>query len=344
MSIDFHAHLAREDPNAPPFMRDLFDVEGYLEKQEAAGIDRTVLSYALEDERVEMDDVKREHDFLANLLETYPGRFSALAALDPFGGDEWLAEGERVLELGFSGFCLPTSVGGRYLDSVDARDAFDFAAERDSLILLHPSAAPIDPSRAGHRLVGAWVGRPYDTGICLSRMLLADTLSRYPSLRVVVAHSGGTLPMLIGRLEHVHKGLARMAGFSGGGPPGGGAPGGGGPSGGGGPPKGPPGGMVPEEAALHADTAGRPLADRLDQLYLDTASYHPAAITAAIATVGIDRVVLGTDFPPAGDSPEAAIETLDDCGLSESDRSKILTGNGRALLDRTARSVTQEAT
>ena len=50
MSIDFHAHLAREDPNAPFFMRDLFDVEGYLEKQERAGIERTVLSFALEDE------------------------------------------------------------------------------------------------------------------------------------------------------------------------------------------------------------------------------------------------------------------------------------------------------
>src|SRR5215210_859102 len=279
MSIDFHAHLAREDPNAPPFMRDLFDVEGYFEKQDAAGIERTVLSYALEDEGVDMSDVKGEHDFLAGLLEAHPGRLSALAALDPFGGDEWLAEAERALELGFSGFCLPTSVGGRYLDSDDAGDAFAFAAERQALVFLHPSAAPIDPSRAGHRLVGAWVGRPYDTGICLSRMLLADTLSRYPSLWVVVAHSGGTLPMLIGRLEHVHQGLSRMAAFSGGGPPGGGPPGGGPP------PKGPPGGTVPEEAALHAATDGRPLAERLDQLYLDTASYHPAAITAAIATV-----------------------------------------------------------
>ncbi len=117
MSIDFHAHLAREDPKAPPFMRDLFDVEGYLEKQERAGIERTVLSFALEDAGESTDEIKGEHDFLAGLLEQYPDRFSALAAVDPFGGADALAEGERALELGFTGFCFPTSRGGRYLDS-----------------------------------------------------------------------------------------------------------------------------------------------------------------------------------------------------------------------------------
>ena len=211
VSIDFHAHLAREDPKAPPFMRDLFDVEGYLEKQEEAGIERTVLSFALEDGGESMDEIKGEHDFLAGLIEQHPDRFSALAAVDPFGGAEALAEAARALEIGFTGFCFPTSRTGRYLDSPEAADAFALADEKGVLVFLHPSAAPIDPERAGHRLVNAWVGRPYDTGICMSRMLLADTLGRSPNVRMVVAHSGGTLPMLIGRLEHVFAGMKRMA-------------------------------------------------------------------------------------------------------------------------------------
>jgi predicted TIM-barrel fold metal-dependent hydrolase len=322
MSIDFHAHLAREDPKAPPFMRDLFDVEGYLEKQERAGIERTVLSYALEDDEVDLADVRGEHDFLAGLVEQHPGRFSALAAFDPFGGADWIAEAERALELGFTGLCLPTSMGGRYLDSADAADALAFADERGVLVFLHPSAAPIEPERAGHRLVNAWVGRPYDTGICMTRMLLADTLGSYPNLRMVVAHSGGTLPMLLGRLEHIFTGMQRMARFAGGGPPGGGPPGGG---------KGPPGLAIPDEAKIEPALDGRPLGERLDRVYLDTASYHQAPIQAAIASVGIDRVVLGTDFPPAGDSPDSAIAALD--FLPEADREKILNGNGQALLE-----------
>lgn len=338
VSIDFHAHLAREDPSAPPFMRDLFDVDGYLEKQQAAGIEVTVLSYALDDEPVEMDDVKGEHDFLAGLLEQHPGRFTAFAAVDPFGGPEWLAEAERALGLGFSGLCFPTSINGRYLDSADARDAFALADEHEAIVFVHPSTTPIAAERAGHRLLQAWVGRPYDTGICLSRMLLSDTLAAYPRIRLVVAHSGGALPMLLGRLGHVAQGLKRMAAFAGGGPPGGGPPGGSPP--GGGPPKGPPGAAVPEEAALHADTEGRPLLDRLDRIYLDTASYHPAAIAAAVAAVGIDRVVLGTDFPPAGDSPQGAIDALAELG--EPERDKILSENGRALLDRAPEPVGEE--
>ena len=127
-----------------------------------------------------LDDIKGEHDFLAGLIEQYPDRLSALAAVDPFGGADALAEAERALELGFTGFCFPTSRGGRYPDSAEAADAFALADEKGVLVFLHPSAAPIEPERAGHRLVNAWVGRPYDTGICLSRMLLADTLARLP--------------------------------------------------------------------------------------------------------------------------------------------------------------------
>ena len=59
-----------------------------------------------------MDEIKGEHDFLAGLVEQYPDRFSALAAVDPFGGAEALAEAERALERGFTGFCFPTSGAG----------------------------------------------------------------------------------------------------------------------------------------------------------------------------------------------------------------------------------------
>jgi predicted TIM-barrel fold metal-dependent hydrolase len=340
VAIDFHAHLAREDPDAPPRMRDLFDVEGYLEKQADAGIERSVLSYPLEDEGEQMDDVRGEHDFLADLLERYPDRFAALAAFDPFGGPDWLAEGVRALELGFCGFCFPTSREGRYLDSDLAQDAFALADERSALIFLHPSTAPIELERVGNAVLRSWIGRPYDTGICLSRMLLADTLAKYPNVRLVAAHSGGALPMLIGRLDHVYEGMKAGSGGGppGGGPPSGGPPGGGPPGGGppgGGPPKGPRGGgTVPEHAVLHPSIEGGPPSERLGQIYLDTASYHPAALAGAVAAVGIDRIVLGTDFPPAGDSPHHAIKSIDQSGLSEGERNKILGENARGLLER----------
>src|SRR5258705_8576371 len=108
-------------------------------------------------------------------------------------------------------------------------------------------------------------------------MLRAATLAPYPRLKVVVAHAGGVVPMMLGRLDQVHETFKRRAAFqkmaagSGGGP--------------------------------HAATATAPALEpalddpgpsgRIDQLYLDTACYHPAAVAAAIAMVGPDRVVLG---------------------------------------------------
>lgn len=339
-TIDFHAHLAPPDPKAPPFLAHLFDVDGYLERQEAAGVDRTVLSYALaeiEGRPEELDEAKAQHEFLTDLLERYPDRFSALAGVDPFGGRPWLDEAERALASGFAGLCLPTSRLGRYLDSPECQDALALAAERGVVVFVHPSDSLFDVERAGDVTLRAWIGRPYDTGVCLSRMLLADTLGRYPGLRVVAAHCGGVLPMLLGRLDYVYESFERRARMAaGGGPPGGGPPGGGPPGGRGGPPGGgPPGPPVPDEARLVASISDRLPSGRIGSIYVDTASYHEAAITAAIAAFGVDHVVFGTDHPPAGESPEQSLAVLDRLGLSPEDHELISSATASRLLEPT---------
>jgi hypothetical protein len=53
--------------------------------------------------------------------------------------------------------------------------------------------------------------------------------------------------------------------------------------------------------------------------------------------VGTERVVIGTDFPPAGDSPAATIELVKDMGLDPSVTEGILSGNARDLLERSVR-------
>jgi aminocarboxymuconate-semialdehyde decarboxylase len=328
LSVDFHAHLALEDPSAPPFMRSLFDVDGYLEHQAQAGIELTLLSYApadLEGTDAELEEAKAENDFLLSLASRHSGRLAALPGIDPFGGPRWLAEAERALAAGSAGLCFPTSRQGRYLDADDAQDAFALADAHRAVVFIHPADSPITVERAGDGVLRAWIGRPYDTGICLSRMLLAGTLARYPNVRIVAAHSGGALPMLLGRLDHVYDGFQRRAAMGGAGPPGGGPPGGG-------PPKGPPGGAVPEEAKLRPNLEGPPPSERLGQIYLDTASYHPAAIHAAIAAVGVERVVLGSDHPPAGDSPGPSVELIRRLDIAPDARERILSGNALELL------------
>jgi predicted TIM-barrel fold metal-dependent hydrolase len=335
MAVDLHAHLAKEDPEAPKFMAHLFDVDGYLEKQAEAGIDRTILSYALaepKDSTEELDKAKGEHEFLAGLIEQHGDRLGAFAGVDVFAGDGWLEEAARALDAGFSGLCFPTSREGRYLDAPETQDAFAFANERKAVVFLHPSDSPFPTERAGDGALREWIGRPSDTGVCLSRLLLADTLGRYPEVRMVVAHSGGTAPMLLGRLDSVYEGFQRRAAMRAkkGGPGGPGGP----PGGGGGPPKGVPKALTPEEGGLEASTEGAMPSRRIGQLYFDTASYHPASVNAAIGVVGVERMVLGTDYPPAGDSPRPVIDLIQQMNLADGDREAILSRNAEALLSR----------
>ena len=175
-AIDLHAHLAREDPAAPPFLRHLFDVEGYLALQAQAGIGLTVLSYALTDpagEGGDLDGAKAEHEFLQGLATRYAGASRrwppSIHSVVPAGS----RKPGRALDAGFVGLCFPTSRNGRYLDADAAQDAFAFAEERRAVILLHPSDPAISLDAAGDFIVRDWIGRPYDTGICLSRLLLA---------------------------------------------------------------------------------------------------------------------------------------------------------------------------
>jgi aminocarboxymuconate-semialdehyde decarboxylase len=331
MSIDFHAHLARAQEHAPFFMQLLFDVDGYLERQKAEGISRTVLSFALDagpGMSLTLDDVKLEHDFLADLLARYPDRFSVLGALNPFGGAEWLREAERNLGCGFTGFCFPASQHGKYLDAPEAADAFAFADGARAPIFVHPTDSPIDMEAAGDPMLRAWIGRPFDTTVSLSRVLLAGTLERYPNIRVVAAHCGGVLPMLLGRLDEVYQGMKRR-------PAGGMFPGGGGPPGAGGPPPGfgPPKGIMPGLGNLKPDATKTP-SEAARSLYFDTASYHPVAIRAAIDAVGVDHVVFGTDHPPVHMLPQATANMIKTLGLSPAEEERVLTKNAESLLTR----------
>jgi aminocarboxymuconate-semialdehyde decarboxylase len=64
------------------------------------------------------------------------------------------------------------------------------------------------------------------------------------------------------------------------------------------------------------------------KLYYDTTSFTGDAIRLVINTVGIDRLLFGTDDPFIG----ADTAHVDDLGLTPQDKRKILDGNARGLL------------
>ena len=104
------------------------------------------------------------------------------------------------------GIVMGTSGLGSGLDDPALDPIYRALEEQEQLVFLHPhyglptSVFGDRASEYGHVLPLA-LGFPLETTIAVARMLLSGVWDRFPELNVLIAHSGGTLPFLAGRLE-----------------------------------------------------------------------------------------------------------------------------------------------
>lgn len=107
-----------------------------------------------------------------------------------------------------NGVIMGTSGLGRGLDDTRLDPIWAALEQTQLMLFLHPHYGLPDEAfggsealnRYGHVLPLA-LGFPLETTIAVARMLLSGVFDRFPQLRVLLAHSGGTLPFLAGRLE-----------------------------------------------------------------------------------------------------------------------------------------------
>jgi predicted TIM-barrel fold metal-dependent hydrolase len=230
MIIDVHAHYY------PPRYLDLIGRPGLPPAAAAAlagqsigerlalldrtGIDTQVLSVSqaqpyLPDPRRAAEAAKAGNDLYADLCAAYQGRFLAFAALPLPHAEPSLAEIARVADLqAVVGFTMGCSVGGRQLDDPELEPVFAELDRRGSVVFLHPVGHDDTPWLAGHNL--AWlVGAPFEDTAAALRLVLAGFPDRYPNLRFIVPHLGGTIPFLLARVTRksaveISRGLRGM--------------------------------------------------------------------------------------------------------------------------------------
>jgi 6-methylsalicylate decarboxylase len=275
MTIDVHAHyyphalvdklgamgspaaaLVRGAPGAGLTLEQRFEL---LERN---GIDLQVLSVGI----LVPDFVEREtairgarlaNDLYVAVCRSHPSRFAAFGTLPLPHADAAVGELRRCLdELGMLGVTLGCSVAGRPLDHPDFAPLFAELDRREAVLLLHPVGGGTGPFTTDLGLP-FMIGAVFEDTIAALRLVLSGMTVRYPHIRVIVPHLGGTLPFLLERLEHYVDGER-------------------------------PKGAIP--------FAG-PMRDQLRRLWYDTVNLHPAALRCAIDSFGADRLVLGTDFP-----------------------------------------------
>jgi len=151
------------------------------------------------------------HDFIAGVMRAHSSRFIGLATLPLQDMDASLKELDRcVNKLGFRGILLYSNLDGKWPDELQFRPLFRRAEAVGVPILLHP-ACPTTYAQTNGYEMAATLGLMFDTSIALTRIILAGLLDEFPRLKVVCPHVGGTVPYLIGRMDHQTQVLKRGA-------------------------------------------------------------------------------------------------------------------------------------
>ncbi|KUJ21957.1 uracil-5-carboxylate decarboxylase [Mollisia scopiformis] len=216
----------------------------------------------------------------------YPGRLFAFGTLPLSGGkDVIVKEIARLKELKYMrGIILGTTGLGKGLDDLELLPIFQALQDAKLPIFLHPHyglPGSVWGERAneyGHVLPLA-LGFPLETTIAVTRMILSGVFEKVPELQMILAHSGGTLPFLAGRIES----------------------------------------CIEHDAHLKAEgklgKGRKTVWDVLKKnIYLDAVIYSEVGLKAAIQASGQDRIMFGTDhpfFPPLEGENEtwASVET-----------------------------------
>jgi 6-methylsalicylate decarboxylase len=140
------------------------------------------------------------NDFAAKMRSDHPGRFGIFGALPLPDVDGSLAEIAYALDvLKADGIGLLTSYGDKWLGDPAFEPVFAELNRRKALIYTHPNLAnccrnliPTVPA--------AVVEYGSDTSRAISEIIFGGTAKRYPDMRIIFSHAGGTLPFLVERL------------------------------------------------------------------------------------------------------------------------------------------------
>jgi aminocarboxymuconate-semialdehyde decarboxylase len=193
-------------------VREWSRLERILADQDAAGTDVVVLSplvLLLSYDAEAGEGLRRcriQNDGLARMVRDGAGRVAALGAVPLQDPRLAAAELRELMGAGIlSGVEIAASVDGRFLGD-DAFEPFWAAAEdTGALVFVHPTtrgfAAPVFEE---HYLWNA-VGNPLETTITAAHLVMTGTMERHPGLNILLAHGGGTILALRGRLRHAHS-------------------------------------------------------------------------------------------------------------------------------------------
>ncbi len=205
--IDVHAHFsvpqttaqiqaAHVQRNARCFLQDTpfrWTPEGALEYMDRSGIAMQMLSSIPKT----ADALRSANEYGASLVERHPARFGLLAALPTDDPGSCVAEIERAeRSLRADGFAVTCVYNGVGLGDARLHPVWAELDRRRSTVFVHPDA--YGPPSQGRPV--ALLEVAFETARTVVDMLYAGIFRRWPNIRFVLAHCGGALPAVSGRI------------------------------------------------------------------------------------------------------------------------------------------------
>jgi len=145
------------------------------------------------------------NDAFSTIIEKYPERFAALAALSMRDVSSTVSELERaVTTLGLSGATIFSNVAGKCLDAIEFWPLYEKASKLDVPLFIHPTTPVYGQMFEDYRLVPL-LGFPFDTTLAITRLVFSGLFEKYPTLKLILAHAGGTMPYLAERIDNGYR-------------------------------------------------------------------------------------------------------------------------------------------
>jgi aminocarboxymuconate-semialdehyde decarboxylase len=226
------------------------------------------------------------NDHLAGVCMDYPGKFIGLGTLPMQDVTLAIQELQRCKSLGFPGVQIGSNINGVNLDSPEFHRLWQACIDLDMAVFVHPWDM-LGASRTEQYFQQWLIGMPAETTLAITSMIFGGVFKRFPRLRVMFAHAGGSIAFTLGRITH---------GFF----------------------------ARPDLCNVHDIESP---SSYIGKFWVDGITHNQDALRYLIQTVGIDHICYGTDYPfPLGDLEHGAfIESMAD--LTVDQQTKIFRSN-----------------
>jgi len=220
--IDVHHHIFPEEyvdtlkevgvENSLGVKLPKWNVQRSLKKMKENGIQRAMVSItapgvyfpeAESNEGFPEELARIANKSIAILIKEYPDRFGGFATIPMLNKDAALDELSYALdELNLNGVCLFTNYNGTYLGHLDFEEFFQELNSRKAVVFIHPT----DPGKAFKDELGipnALIEATFDTTRAVTNLMYNGVLDRYPKIKYILSHGGGTIPYIAWRLAAI---------------------------------------------------------------------------------------------------------------------------------------------